>query len=153
MFQHGCGYFNRSSRKISFNPYSPNVTFLYPLKTSENWRFSDVFRGYRNITLGEYGLECSIVRNASAVPSVNMVSKKENCLLKFQGLVDVLFRKKRLSAKSADNCKEQYDVFLEMFNSNTKKICLSLILDWWLRWFLVSIFSWWKKLWKHMVCM
>ena len=38
------------------NTYSPNVTFLYPLKTSENIRFSDVFRGYRNVTLGEYGL-------------------------------------------------------------------------------------------------
>ena len=39
------------------NPYSPNVTFLYPLKTLENLRFSDVFRGYRNVTLGEYGLK------------------------------------------------------------------------------------------------
>ena len=39
-----------------FNPYSPNVTFLYPLKMSENRRFSDVFRVYRNVTLGEYGL-------------------------------------------------------------------------------------------------
>ena len=38
------------------NPYSPNATFLYPLKTSENLRFSEVFRGYRNVTLGEYGL-------------------------------------------------------------------------------------------------
>ena len=27
------------------------VTFLYPLKTSENLWFSDVFRGYRNMTL------------------------------------------------------------------------------------------------------
>ena len=36
-----------------FNPYSPSVTFLYPLKTPENLRFSDVFRGYRNVTLGE----------------------------------------------------------------------------------------------------
>ena len=35
-----------------FNPYSPNVTFLYPLKTSENQK--GVFRGYRNVTLGEY---------------------------------------------------------------------------------------------------
>ena len=25
--------------KEEFNPYSPNVTFLYPLKTSENRRF------------------------------------------------------------------------------------------------------------------
>ena len=40
-----------------FNPYSPNVTFLYPLKNSENRRFSDVFRGYKNVTLGEYGLK------------------------------------------------------------------------------------------------
>ena len=38
------------------NPYSLNVTFLFLLKTSENRRFSDVFRGYRNVTLGEYGL-------------------------------------------------------------------------------------------------
>ena len=38
------------------NPYSLNVTFLYPLKTSGNPRFSDIFRGYRNVTLGEYGL-------------------------------------------------------------------------------------------------
>ena len=28
-----------------------HFTFLYPLKTSENHRFSDVFRGYRNVTL------------------------------------------------------------------------------------------------------
>ena len=39
-----------------FNPYSSNVTFLYSLKTSENRGFSDVCRGYRNVTLGEYGL-------------------------------------------------------------------------------------------------
>ena len=39
------------------NPYSPNVTFLYPLKMSESLRFSDVLRGYRNVTLGDYGLK------------------------------------------------------------------------------------------------
>ena len=38
----------RSHRK-QLNPYSPNVTFLYR-------RFSDVFRGYRNKTMGKYGL-------------------------------------------------------------------------------------------------
>ena len=42
--------------KSLINPYSPSVTFRYPQKTSENLRFSDVFRGYRNVTLGEYGL-------------------------------------------------------------------------------------------------
>ena len=35
----------------SFNPFSTNVPLLYPLKTSENLRFSDVFRGYRSATL------------------------------------------------------------------------------------------------------
>ena len=30
--------------------------FLYPLKVSETLRFSDVFRGHRNITPGRYGL-------------------------------------------------------------------------------------------------
>ena len=35
------------NRLISVNPFSTNVPFLYPLKTSENRRFSDVFRGYR----------------------------------------------------------------------------------------------------------
>ena len=33
------------------NPFYANVPFLYPLKTSENLWFSDVFRGYRNGTL------------------------------------------------------------------------------------------------------
>ena len=42
--------------KKRVNPYSPNVTFLYPIKTSENLIFSAVFRGYRNVTFGEYGL-------------------------------------------------------------------------------------------------
>ena len=33
------------------NPFQANVPFLYPLKTSENLWFSDVFRGYRKGTL------------------------------------------------------------------------------------------------------
>ena len=35
----------------TFNPFYSNVTILYPLKTSENLWFSDVFREYRNVTL------------------------------------------------------------------------------------------------------
>ena len=38
------------------NPFSTNVPLLYSLKTSENLRFSDVFRGYRSGTLVENGL-------------------------------------------------------------------------------------------------
>ena len=36
---------------LVLNPFSSSVTFLYPLETSENHRFSNVFRGYRNVTL------------------------------------------------------------------------------------------------------
>ena len=39
-----------------FNPLMSSVTFLYPLKTSENLRFSDVFKGYKNVTLDINGL-------------------------------------------------------------------------------------------------
>ena len=50
-----------------FNPYSPNVTLLYPLKTTENQKFSYVFRGYRNVTLGEYGLSKSYLKHLGTV--------------------------------------------------------------------------------------
>ena len=36
---------------MDFNPFHVNVLFLYPLKTSENHRFSDIFRGLRIGTL------------------------------------------------------------------------------------------------------
>ena len=38
------------------NPLISSVTFIYPLKTSEKGRFSDVFRGYKNVTLDINGL-------------------------------------------------------------------------------------------------
>ena len=41
-------------------PFSTNVPLLYPLKTSEDLRFSDVFRGYRSGTLAENGLNNSL---------------------------------------------------------------------------------------------
>ena len=49
---------------LVFNPFSTNVPLLYPLKTSENHpvktsenlRFSNVFRGYRSRILVENGL-------------------------------------------------------------------------------------------------
>ena len=37
-------------------PFSTDVPLLYPLKTSENWRFSDVFKGYRSRALAKNGL-------------------------------------------------------------------------------------------------
>ena len=41
----------------SINPYSTNVPLPYPLKVSENFRFSDVFKGYRSGKLVENGLK------------------------------------------------------------------------------------------------
>ena len=37
---------------ISFKPFKSNVRYLYPLKISENQRFTDVFRRYGNGTQG-----------------------------------------------------------------------------------------------------
>ena len=41
----------KNYKDFLFNPFYSSVTFVYPLKTSENQRFSDVFRGYENVTL------------------------------------------------------------------------------------------------------
>ena len=38
--------------KYFINPFVPNVPFLYPLKTSENLWFSNVFRGYQKRSVG-----------------------------------------------------------------------------------------------------
>ena len=40
-----------NSKLLGIKPSKSSVTFLYPLKTSENQRFSHVFMGYRNVTL------------------------------------------------------------------------------------------------------
>ena len=45
------------NRGSLFNPSSTNVSLLYPLKISENLRFSDVFRGYRSETSAENELK------------------------------------------------------------------------------------------------
>ena len=39
-----CGDFS-GDRSLNINSFSTNVPLLYPRKTSENWRFPDVFRG------------------------------------------------------------------------------------------------------------
>ena len=43
--------------KEDLNTFSTNVPLLYPLKTLENQRFSDVFKGCRSGTLVENGLK------------------------------------------------------------------------------------------------
>ena len=44
--------FMRGVDTLMFNVYWPHVLFLYPLKTLENKKFFDVFKGYRNGALG-----------------------------------------------------------------------------------------------------
>ena len=41
---------------ITYYYFQSNVPLLYSLKTSENWRFFDVFRGHKSFTLVEHGL-------------------------------------------------------------------------------------------------
>ena len=43
-------------KEIIFNPFSTNTALQYPLETSENLRYSGVFRGYRNRALVVNGL-------------------------------------------------------------------------------------------------
>ena len=43
----------RKFNAFYLNSFSTNILLLYPLKTSENLRFSDVFRDYRSGTLVE----------------------------------------------------------------------------------------------------
>ena len=52
----------RSSHLEVFNPFIPNTPFIYPLKTSENRKFSHAFRWYRKDILGTKGL---ILENSS----------------------------------------------------------------------------------------
>ena len=46
----------KENTSMLINPFVPNAPFLYPLKTSENLRFFDVFRGWRKSALGTNGL-------------------------------------------------------------------------------------------------
>ena len=46
---------NSNTHSVYFNPFSTNLPLLYPLKTLESIRFSDVIREYRSATLFENG--------------------------------------------------------------------------------------------------
>ena len=52
--------------KDCINPFSTSVLLLYPLKTSENFWFSHVFRGYRSGTLVENRLKLTITSKSSS---------------------------------------------------------------------------------------
>ena len=49
-------------QKIVINPVHVTGLFLYPLKTSENQRFSYIFRGYRKRPVAKNGLNRLILK-------------------------------------------------------------------------------------------
>ena len=55
------------------NPLYSDVAFLYPLKISENLKFSDVFRGYRKATPGYNGLIMSRTKQVSSSAKLKTV--------------------------------------------------------------------------------
>ena len=69
----------------------PSVPFLYPLKTSENRRFS-VFRGHKKGTLGSNGLTstCFFIMMALSKAVLKKLSKEEviNLALNYQSKFD-----------------------------------------------------------------
>ena len=48
----------KTNKNSNINPFSANVPLLYPLKTSENRRFSEVFRGFTSGRLVKNELIC-----------------------------------------------------------------------------------------------
>ena len=62
----------------NFNPFSSNVPLLYPLKTSENLRFSDIFRGYRIGTLLENGLRIFQMKLSQRSPRIHFLKTFSN---------------------------------------------------------------------------
>ena len=62
----------KDRNKQSFNPFQANSAFLYHLKTSKYWAFSDVFSRYRKKLLAWNGLmNCKNLRSPTRATLVN----------------------------------------------------------------------------------
>ena len=68
---------------LSLSPLQPDVAFLYHLKTSETFRFSDIFRGYRKATPGCNGL--NVVPGCRSVIAVSAILNLVGVHLKLFG--------------------------------------------------------------------
>ena len=81
---------NKPCRNVGvINPFSTSAPLLHPLKTSENRRFSDVFRGYRSGTLVENGLTITLIMDivcvcvclySSTVKASSVCKMSDTCL-------------------------------------------------------------------------
>ena len=63
--------------RVLLTHFSSNILFLFPLKTSENVWFSDVFRDYRDETLGQNRLRLTLKRYALISTNTEKISKIE----------------------------------------------------------------------------
>ena len=63
--------------RVLLTHFSSNILFLFPLKPSENVWFSDVFRGYRDETLGQIRLRLTLKRYALISTNTEKISKIE----------------------------------------------------------------------------
>ena len=57
----------KSRRSDRFNAFQANVPILYSLKTPENQRYSDVFRGYKKGTFNRGKNQSDIVKKLSRI--------------------------------------------------------------------------------------
>ena len=64
---------------IAINPVDVTYLFRYPLKTSENQRFSDVFRGYQKRSVASNGLKFSPGTKSATANKFSTKHKKRCC--------------------------------------------------------------------------
>ena len=88
-------YFMKESCN-KFNLFRANVPFLYPLKSSQNQSFSDVFKGYRKGALACNWVKeiCRLLRMCSHLPkkkSLNFLFKFISCIVSDQDLLLIIF--------------------------------------------------------------
>ena len=80
----GFGY----SISYFLTPFHANVLFLYPLKTPENHRFSDVFRGYReNVGVKWVIRQIELLRSLT-MKNHSFVMKLRNYCVSYQTFFD-----------------------------------------------------------------
>ena len=72
--------------KLKINHFQANDPFLYHLKTSENQRFSHVFRGHKNETLARNGFEVSILIFQATLQMVRKYLEGDVCMIQAESM-------------------------------------------------------------------
>ena len=117
---------SKPSESTCFNPFHATGLFLYPLKTLENQRFSDNYRGYRKRPVASKRLKIynflddnfffsKIQISVFSVPKVNWVSYGEKSL-RFYG--PKIWNSLPLHVKTSENLKTFKDI-IKNWNGST----------------------------------